>query len=170
MDNKKKKIVLKRGMAYILDEAIMFLPTFIVTMFIYIELVNIGILNHYKYMSLAYLYYYPVPWFKIPDFLIKWATGVVTTGINDMLFILLTPVIFKIIISASFESSKWQGSIGKKITQCYLVNKDGTKVKLFKVLMRNIIKYIFIIIFPPLILLRLHDVITKTQVISEKEN
>jgi len=170
MGNNKKVIAIKRAIAFIVDETFLFMPIYFLTMSIYAELAKREVFEPIKFISLVYVFTYPMPFITIPQFLIRWAREGFMAGHNEELWIYFVPILLKIITSTCLESSKWQANIGKKITKCYLENKDGTRVKPFKALMRNIIKYIFIIIFPPLILIRLHDVITKTQVILEKEN
>jgi len=167
VSNEKINMIARRGISFILDEAILFIPIFIITMFIEMQLVSISVLEYIEFSPLMYIYSYPLPslmfWLQITDIIAK------TNSIHviESLFFIIMPIVLKIIILTYFESSGQQGSIGKKSNKICIVNKDGTKIKPFKTLVRNIIKYVFIAIFPVLTIFTLHDIITRTKVVPK---
>jgi len=75
-------------------------------------------------------------YFGSPEYFVLITNLMIYTGISII-----------IIYFAAFESSNWQGGIGKKILRLKIVNEKGDRLTLEKALIRAILKFISIFLY-----------------------
>ena len=117
-------------MYFIIDEAIMFCPIFIIIMLIKVKLTNMGIFPYYELAPLGLLLFYIAPFPSIWMLVVDSVGGRFATNSQE-LFFAITLILLKIIISTYLESSKFQGTLGKRLNNSWIVNKSGEKVRFF---------------------------------------
>jgi uncharacterized RDD family membrane protein YckC len=105
----------KRGVAFIIDQIITFIPSFFV-----------GVI-------LVFLI-----WPELEDT----SGGVAQQEKDD--FIIGFAIVTYFIICALFESSKWKATFGKRIMKLEITERNGARIGFFKALWRNILRTIVI--------------------------
>jgi uncharacterized RDD family membrane protein YckC len=110
-----KRTLKKRGVAFIIDQIITFIPSFFV-----------GVI-------LVFLI-----WPELEDT----SGGVAQQEKDD--FIIGFAIVTYFIICALFESSKWKATFGKRIMKLEITERNGDRIGFFKALWRNILRTIVI--------------------------
>jgi len=71
---------------------------------------------------------------------------------GEIILYLLIGFVAYLIINAKMESSKWRGTLGKRILKLQITDKAGEPVSFFRAMIRNILRmvvgYLFIILLP----------------------
>jgi uncharacterized RDD family membrane protein YckC len=62
---------------------------------------------------------------------------------SEFVFYLLIGFLAYLFINAKMESSKWRGTMGKRILKLQITDKAGEPVSFFRALVRNILRPIF---------------------------
>jgi len=122
-----RKVLWKRLVAFLLDHLVMIPVSFgIIFLYIIVEEIMKLIMNVQP---------------KSED---------ITDG--EIILYLLIGFVAYLIINAKMESSKWRGTLGKRILKLQITDKAGEPVTFFRAMIRNILRtvvgYLFIILLP----------------------